>query len=239
MNQVASRLRHFGRDMVAQMYRDFRRDVNYSGFDVLIAMSMGIPRNLLILLKYAFQWAIFRGEKPFSNGAISIGAQNAAVREASNWFFDDSRATGASGEATHAAVSRLGTLLKGLRYSDKPAECSVSGVSIRTENLSPDAAAVLQDCVQMSVLIENERGQKDRNSPRVDDKYLLNFMLCPRWDLPVASRGVLPISKELANAILDPREADKFDDLMRARLRPMNAPFGREGSKQQMLPGMA
>src|SRR5687768_16393356 len=49
-------LEHFRGDLLAQLRREYRKGQRYLGLDSFIALSSGLPRNLLILLKYTYQW---------------------------------------------------------------------------------------------------------------------------------------------------------------------------------------
>ena len=88
-----SAFQHFSADMLAQLMRDARVRVKYSGFDTFVRMSSGLPRNLLFILKNVFDWAVFNGEQPFKGRAIKIDTQERAVLESSSWFFEEARPT--------------------------------------------------------------------------------------------------------------------------------------------------
>ena len=68
-------LDHYKSDLLAQLCNDRRGQVLYSGLDQFITMSGGLPRNLLVILKNVYKWAIFNGENPFTDHKISLDAQ--------------------------------------------------------------------------------------------------------------------------------------------------------------------
>jgi hypothetical protein len=107
-------LEHFKVDLIAQLLRECDQKQRYIGIETFIAMSMGLPRNLLILLKGIFAWAVYYGEKPFIDRRtpISIDAQQAGVTEAADWFFGDARMLGPNGRLIEGSVKRLGTLFE-------------------------------------------------------------------------------------------------------------------------------
>ena len=74
-------------------------------------MSSGLPRHLLIVLKFVHNWSLFYGERPFEGKPIGFGAQRAGVLQAANWFFEDARAAGVNGRRVQAAVERLARFL--------------------------------------------------------------------------------------------------------------------------------
>ena len=238
-SKYAETLNHFRADLLAQLRKDCDQKQRYLGMDTFIEMSSGLPRILLIVLKHVFDWAIFLGEEPFGDRPISADAQVKGVKDAADWFFRDARMTGNEGRVTQEAVNRLATLFRGIRYSDKPSECSVLAFSYEASRVNDRAYGVLKEAVQWSLLLE-VGVQRDRNSDRVDQKIQLNRMLAPRWDLPVGSRGAIALSGEEVDAIFDPALSEEFDRLMKVRIDRMMAPlFGRKGAEESgsLLPG--
>ena len=67
--RYANKLRHFKADLLAQLSRECDQKQRYRGIDSLIDMSWGLPRNLLILLKCIFPWAMFYEERTFPSRA--------------------------------------------------------------------------------------------------------------------------------------------------------------------------
>lgn len=163
---------HFASDMLAQLTRETGYRVKYVGLQTFISMSSGLPRNLLIILKNVFDWAVFHGENPFSAVPIKMETQERAVLDSCSWFFEEARP---KQDADHVqrGVERLATLFRGIRYSDKPSECSLSTFSCPVAGLSQRTQEILSLAQDWSMLIKHRRGQKDRNSERVDQKYQL------------------------------------------------------------------
>ena len=222
--RYAQKLSHFKADLLAQLSRDCEQKQRYRGLESLIDMSWGLPRNLLILLKYIFSWAVFYEEEPFRGRSLSARAQDAGVGEAAQWFFRDSRMTGPDGRWIHDAINRLGTLFKSIRFSDKPAECSCSAFSCDLSRISAEAWKYIDLAQKWSLLID-VGDQQDRNTERVDMKFQLNRILAPRWSIALYRRGVLALSSDEVNAIFDPAQADRFDEVLQRRVGRMTAPF--------------
>jgi hypothetical protein len=229
-------LQHFRQDLLAAMARELKRPYGYAGFETFVRLSGGLPRGLLTVLKYVYTWAIFRGEEPFRSARISVQAQAEGVRQAAEWFFSEARAPGAQGVAVREAMSRLGQLLRAMRFSDKPPECSLCCFSLRESALSEEGRSILRAAVSWSMLIPVEEGQVDRNSGRVDEKYQIHPMLAPRWDLPIARRGALALSAQEAKAAFE--GGVEWDDLVSKRVARATAPwFGsRQLHKQELIP---
>ena len=231
-------LDYYKRDLEAQLYQDARLPIPYAGLDEFITMSDGLPRNLLVILKNIFQWAIFNGEKPFRGQRISLNSQRLGVLATAEWFFGDARPLGTDGEDVHAAIGKLADMLRLLRFSDKPVECSLSSFSGDLTTCSKRAREVIHLCEQWALLHAVNEGQKDRNSGLVEPKFHLNRMLCPRWNLPIARRGAIRLNNQELTAIFDPADAENFRPLLRLRLATMNAPFIRESPQQPVQPSL-
>lgn len=238
-------LGHFKGDLLAQLLRDTRQHQRYLGLQTFIDMSSGIPRHLLIVLKFVHRWSLFHGEKPFDAKPISIAAQAAGVLQASSWFFEDARAIGSEAELVQASVERMAKFFHQLRYSDKPVESSLTTFSYSESAVSEQARRTIQNAHDSSLLLRVIAGAKDRNSEGVVAKYQLNPMLCPRFDLPLSRRGTIALSSEEVEAIFG-TQSENFDSVLGERLQRMNAPFkrrprGKSGSDdegQSILPGL-
>ncbi len=218
--------KHWHKDLLAQLYRDCDRRMQYSGIETIIDMSHGLPRNLLIILKCIYKWSIFNGEKPFTKDQISIKSQMQGIKEASEWFFQDARSVGESGSVLSDSISRLAQLFRECRFSDKPSEVSLNSFSTDLTKVSKKAQITLDLAVKWSLLVLIPGGQKDKNSKRLDQKYQLNRMLSPRWDLPIARRGVISLNANEVNAIFDDEHSNEFEEILKVRIDRMSAPFG-------------
>ena len=200
----------------------------YTGLKNIIKISDGFPRNLLTIFKDIFEYADFNGEKPFEREKISRNSQLEGIVDAAEWFINDARMTGADGSKLKTSMSRIAELFRLNRFADKPRECSLTTFSINTEKASEETLRLLERATQWSLLLTDSKGRKDRNSKRIDQKYRINYMVSPYWELPIASRGILTVSPEMINAIFD----DKYDSSYEAELRkfkkPMNPPFKME-----------
>lgn len=236
-------LSHFKGDLLAQLLRETKQKQRYLGLQAFIDMSSGLPRHLLIVLKFVHRWALFHGERPFRDAAISLNAQRAGVLQASSWFFEDARATGSDVELVQASIERLARFLHQLRYSDKPVESALTTFSFSESAASEQARRTMRQAQDTSLLLRLISGAKDRNSEGVVARFQLNPMLCPRFDLPLSRRGTVALSVDEIEAIFGAEPAT-FNSLLSERLVRMNAPFrqrmgGRPGFEgQSVLPGL-
>ncbi len=237
-------LSHFRSDLVAQLLAESDLLQQYAGIDTIIAMSAGLPRNLLILLKFIHKWAVFYDERPYGHKPISLKAQRDGTRQAANWFFDDARLIGPRSQEAQDGIERLAGLFRELRFSHKPVDPSLCTFSVAESDVSEAARQNIQQAYYSSLLIRVPSGQKEKNSRRVISKYQINPMLAPRFDLPIARRGVIELSGVEGNAIFDNAHKAQFASVVKERLSRMTPPFRAvrsrkgPGSGQPGLPGL-
>ena len=220
-------LDHFVTDLKAQLCQDLRQHPTYAGFEDFIDMSEGLPRNLLVILKSIYKWAVFRNEQPFLDGKMSLQSQSIGVLEAARWFLEDATPLGEEGKYVAAAIHRLGEMFRRLRFSDKPVESSLASFSADLTSCTQRAREIVELAEKWSLLTEVDRGQRDRNTKLVEAKFHFNRLLSPLYDLPIARRGALKLSAKEMNAIFDPAHVEQFNAVLNQRLRRMNAPFGK------------
>jgi hypothetical protein len=220
---------HFGADLYAQLLRQCDQSQRYLGLSTFTEMSNGFPRHLLVTLKNVVNWSLFEGGEPFGQSPISLSAQEAGVREASDWFLRDAGTASSDSHHVKASIERLATLFRSIRYADKPPECSVIAFSLDVGKVTAAAARTIKTATDWSLLIESSEGRRDKNSMRVDRKFQLNGLLCPRWDLPIYLRATWRLAPDLANAIFDPSLVASYDSLLARLAARMNAPFASNG----------
>jgi hypothetical protein len=227
--RYAEALSKYRNDLMAQLLHQYGQSQRYLGLDAYIRMAGGLPRNLVIILKNVVRWSVFNGEVPFGPKPISQKSQRAGVTEAADWFFEDATPMGDEGEQARDAITRLANLLRALRFADKPPESSLSTFSVDLASVTPEARERIGIAEEWSLLIPVLGGQKDRNSGGRTDKFQLNPMLCPLWDLPLVRRGAIALSSDEANAVFAPPDTGVYDEVVRIRVSRANAPF-REGA---------
>ena len=231
-------LDYYARDLKAQLCIDARSQPMYAGLSQFIAMSDGLLRNLLVIIKNIYRWALFYGEEPLRGQPISLDAQRMGVLEATEWFISDARPPGGDGEDVLAGIRNLGDLFRRSRFSDKPAECSAASFSIDLNRCSKRARELIHSAEQRALLVRVGGGQRHRNTGITEAKFHMNRLLSPRWDLPIARRGTFSLTPDEVDAIFDPSQAEEFQDVLRDRLRRMTAPFlqtGEPGALQHPL----
>lgn len=233
-SRYANTYNKFKLDLLAQVLRSAGYPQRYIGLDTLIKMSWGVPRHLFIILKNIFAWSDFKGEKPFTGGFISEDAQVSGVSESANWFFEDSRSFGPKGHRIQVGVERLSTLLRTIRFSDKPSECSPSSFSCNFSSISETAINLIKDAERWSLLVNAGR-RRHKNSKRMLNQFQLNRMLAPKWDLPIARRGVVELSSVEIEAIFVTADDTDFSQILDRRSSRMEAPlFSRKSDGEEM-----
>ena len=230
-NRVKRVLGHYQSDLIAQLRRENRAKHLYLGLDNFIAMSGGLPRALLTTLRNVFDWSSYNGEDPLARGGISIEAQRRGVNKSSDWFFNNIRTAGADGVLIQSATDRLAQIFKTNRFADRPVECSLNSFSIAEHNLNDDTRRILRLCENRSLLNRVIGGQKHRNTERIEMKFQLHPMLCPRWQLPLGRRGALALSPQAADIIFDVDRDEEFEEFLRDFR--VSRTFGDVGSLEQ------
>ena len=221
-------IKYFSSDLYAQLLSEFKQHYTdlhqYIGIDNIIDISWGLPRNLIVILKMVYDWAIFYGEEPFSGSPITIASQERGVEEASGWFFRDASGFGSKGREAHECITRLATLFRTIRYSDKPPESSLAAFSTDLSQITETAANMIDFCKKWSLLIEVGR-RKNKNTKAIDPLYQINRMLSPKWGLPIHRRGTIELDAIEANSIFDRQHEHNFTHILKKRKFRVNAPF--------------
>lgn len=214
-SSYATALDHYKSDLSAQLHRENGGKQLYLGLDTFVLMSAGLPRALLTILRSVFDWSTFNGEDPLRTGRISIDAQYRGVRDASDWFYENMRKTSGDGRRIQAATDRLAQLFRVNRFADRPAEISLCAFAIAEQDGSAEARQVLRLAEERSFLNRMpSRERKDKNSGTPLAMFQLSPMLAPRWDLPLARRGVPVFSGRELDAIFAPTSEDQFDRIL-------------------------
>lgn len=214
---------YFSSDLLAQLFRDFRRRVPYAGLPNLIELSQGIPRNILTILKHTYRRSLFAGDLPFEGGVISVESQSDGVRDSSTWFWEDAQPD-SNGSEVREAIEALALLFRTIRFSDRPAECDVCTFSVELEGLSENSRRVIRMAENWSYLIKLRDGAKRKNDRGVGSKYQLGPMLAPKWDVSEHRRGNIELKTELADAIFDREQRNLLPLLIKMRVSGMMGP---------------
>lgn len=214
---------HFSSDLLAQMYREARRRLPYAGFDTLIELSQGIPRNLLGMLSHIYRRALFAGENPFGGGKITIQSQTYGVIEGAKAFWNDAQPD-ADVTEVRESVEGLALLFRSIRFSDAPSECDLCTFSVNLEKLTERSKQVIRTAENWSNLIRIEAGSKNKNTASLDAKFQFSPMLAPLWEISHHRRGNIELNPDIANAIFDPSRRDDLPHLVQSRVANMYAP---------------
>ena len=203
-------------DMIAQLLRENAHKQVYAGLDSFIAMSEGLPRALITILKHVYDWATYTGEDPFRLGKISVSSQHRGVTEAADLFLEQMLPDGEDGVRVGSAIERLCTLFRANRFADKPVETSLIAFSVDQLALAAEARDLLELATKTSLIIAIEGGQRERNSMSVTNKYEINRMLSPRRDLPIARRGIVSFDPKTVNSIFIEGKQSEFEAFARS-----------------------
>lgn len=225
---------HYKKDFIAQLrYVNKNQAQVYAGIKNIIDISRGFPRHYLTILKHIYQASIFNGENPFTSGEISIRSQSEGVQQSSQWFYDEARIAGEDGTVLKNAINKLAELFRINRYSDKPTECSLRAFYTDMSKLDNETVRLIKLAHDWSLLIKDNKGRPDKNSGRIDDKYILNAMLSPHWGLPIGLRGVIHLDSNMLKSIFNPTHENEHQNLKADFLNSRNAPFIKGNKKKQ------
>lgn len=222
----SSFLDKYEQDVFDMIVKEGREDLLYTGLDKLIFLSCGTPRTLLRLLKASFSHQYFNtGLPPFEGGRIlTADSQVYGIRNTAEWFFEENRIPATIQSRLVDSVMRLGNYLQALRFSDIPPQCSINIFSIPEEEMNETARNNFEKLKQYSYIIEtNERRTKNKKSHT--NVYGLNSILLPKWELSLAKRGLVNLSKEEADMLFDTSRVDEWDAYITKKLKNYNFPF--------------
>lgn len=223
--QQKTLLKYFENDIIDMLAREMRLDFPHYGFETLLNMSCGTPRNMLNILKYSFDWVYFSKDKyPFKEINIDQSAQQKGIRDTIEWFFEDNRIPAIEGGKAIDTLKRLGRFLQELKYSDVPPECSINIFGIRMEDLSEDARIIFNYLQRYSYIIRSE-DRRDKNSNEKFQTYHINWTISPSWELSTAKRGIIFLSKIEAEYIFNLAKEHEFRKLLKSKTQRYTAPF--------------
>ena len=233
-------LSHYKTDLIARLIRLHRKSrhtvaglTGYVGFPAILAMSKGFPRHLLTICKHIYQSAVFNNEHPLVEGQVTALSQFEGILQASDWFIEDAKRPGTEGRAARIIVDRIAELFRISRFADTPKECSVISFSTNFSKCTERTRNLILDIERASFILRDPGGRKDRNSERVDEQFKLNPLLCPHWELPVASRGELSIHHKDLDTICDIENTQAFESFKRKFELSCNAPFAEPSTVEQ------
>ncbi len=234
-NLHAKKLNHFSEDMRDQMLADLKMDQNvgpkgllsrYLGVETWIRMSDGIIRNFITTLKHVYDWALFRGEGIYSSSAITLSSQSQGVLDASRWFINDANVLESDRGMVDASVKRIANLLRKLRFSEKPSECSLCRFSVNLNTTSPQARRIIEAAEMWSFFIR-DRDRRQRNPGEQLTVLRINPLVAPQYYLPVSARGNIDLSAEDCLAIFASQNDADFKRIEREKVGRCTPPFNK------------
>lgn len=219
-------LAHYKQDFIDQLHREGVMSLPYYGFDKIVKMSSSIPRLFLMMMKNIYSWSINFDEHPNDLKRVSKKAQLYGVEEASDWFYEDAKASGDVGVITAAAIQKICQLMQEIRFSDLPNECALSSFSIKNTDIDSEIGKCLVYLEQYSYIIKVASG-RDKNSPNTRVTYQVNSILAPKWEIAISRRGVLHLTSEEVSCIFknNINAPSEFDKIIKKRLLNYNFPF--------------
>lgn len=203
------------------------KNFEYLGFENFLELSNGNVRSFILMLKKAVENANIRGEKPFENGGIiSLESQYFSVFKTAEWFYNDAEIYGDEAKKLYNSLKNLTDYLRLYRFCNKPTETSVMSFSFRCEDISQNVRESVDLLVKHSFILKSEKGRKEKSGIGIEEeKYLLNKILSPLWNLPISMRGTPMLTNDLMSAIFDFSKKSSFNKLYADKKVEINAPF--------------
>jgi len=228
-------LDYYKSDLLAQLYREARQPVAYCGFETIVTLSQGIPRNLLMLLKYIYRRSLFADERPFEGGKISKRSQTDGIKDGAQWFWEDAQPE-TNATSVRLSVEALALLFRTVRFSARPSEPALCAFSVRERDLTDEAKKTLKTAENWSYLIKIRHSGSDKNTQDRRNKYQIVPMLAPKWDISHTRRGTIELADDFANALFDEERRDPLGALFKKRTDQMlESGIFKEDKKQEKL----
>lgn len=204
---------HYKLNLFAQICKDSRKSfgVPYAGYEILISMCSGNPRNILSLFRNMYDIVSFNGEDFFKINSIDILVQSESAMKTSKYLLNEDSSYGSTSEYAKKATDNLARYLQAARFAQNIPESSPLAFSFDLNDLTQRSREVYNYCIRFSFIVELEVGRLDRNSTKRIIKAKLNPMISPNWSLPVSVRGDMSIGTELINLIFDDKNDNKFE----------------------------
>lgn len=240
-NLHAKKLSHFRDDMRDQMLSELNLDKNagpksllarYLGIDMWVRMSDGIIRNLITTLKHVYDWSLFRGEDIYGDGSISLGSQSQGVQDSCRWFINDANVLEADRGMVDASVKRIATLLRKLRFAQKPSECSLCRFSVNLNAILPQARRIIEAAEMWSFFIRDP-DRKQRNPGEQLTVLRINPLVAPEYYLPVSARGNIDLSAADCLAIFGTQDEAEYKRTEREKVGRCTPPFNKRTTDHQ------
>lgn len=213
-------------DIIDTLAREGREKQPNWGFERLVALSCGTPRNILNILKNAFvHETYYDGNPPFKDGRfLSIESQMVGVNKTVDWFYQENRILSPSSKRITESISRLGEYLRMLRFSDIPPQCSINIFSLKKNSMSDEAQKVFNILVDYSYIIK-VADRRMKNSDEMQDVFQINTSIMPKWELAIGMRGLVEVDEILADFIFELNQQDNYEKVVKQKKKLYNAPF--------------
>ncbi|HHP8291307.1 hypothetical protein [Acinetobacter baumannii] len=222
-NKYSTSFNHYKLDLFSQICIDarYKNGIPFCGFETIVNISSGNPRNVLNILNKMHEILAFEGKSFFSQEYIDIETQTKAIKNAAIYFAEEDSNYGSLSDKAKIAMKRFAAYLATARFALNIPESSPLAASFLLQDLTPRAKEVYDLAVEFSLIQEMTSLRSDRNSKQFHKLIKLNSMLSPLWNLPTGYRGDLTLNSEVLNAIFDP-ENQTFDEHLNRVKRKWN-----------------
>jgi hypothetical protein len=220
-------------DIIFQLFEENRKN-NYTGLKNILEIANLNPRTFLTILKNIYKWSLYNDEfSKNENIKFSADSQNKGVIETSEWFYNNCELKEEKGISAYKSIEKLAELLRRYRLSAKPTECSVSSIIISKRDIEPIEKEVIDNLIQHSVLIKL-KDRVGKNKSEIKYHYQINKSLSPKWNLPIARRGVIELKGERLKAVFNSKY-ENYEKIFNEFLSQYNPPFNPEEKSEETI----
>lgn len=219
INKYSTSFNHYKLDLFSQICMDarYKAGTPFAGFETIVKISSGNPRNVLNILNKMHELLSFEGKSFFSQEFIDIETQTKAIKNAAIYFAEEDSNYGSLSDKAKVAMRNFASYLATARFALNIPESSPLAASFLPQDLTPQAKKVYDLAVEFSLIQEMVFPRSDRNSKQFHTLIKLNPMLSPLWNLPTGYRGDLTLNSEVLNAIFDPENKTFEEHLNRVK----------------------
>lgn len=218
---------HWKMDLFAQICKRSKKGIGvpYAGYDNILKMCAGNPRNIMSFFKEVYSILAFDGKDFFSQNKISVDVQTEAFRRTALYLLKEDSSYGTTSDHAKIVTDRIARYLQKARFAENVPETTPLAFSFDINKLDERARKIFDYCIRFSFIIVRDNGRSDRNSKKRIVKAMLNPMIAPHWDLPIGFRGDVGINVELLNAIFDIEKDVNFEAALIKFTQKWNSPL--------------
>ena len=229
-----STLEHVESDLLYQLLKEYNQPIIYCGFQTVLNMTQSNPRGFLNIMKHLYEHSDFANEQVFSSVPVSCKVQNRAIREVSEWFWQDATSD-IEDINTIKFIERLCEYFRAIRASEKPSEKTLISFSYNERSSTKEVKSIIKTAKNHSLIIEDTSGKKSKNSKGIIlKKYQINPMLSAKWDLSIEVGGTIEFTNNDILSLCQNND-DLWNKLKNEKLSKLSPPFSSKNKNKKSV----